>query len=78
MGIVIDLQFFESEIKVIQSKLVFFGVWVDLSFEVVFGEFGVVFDGFNMIVDQVVVVNVQSAVFVFLVVQEYCVRVFGF
>lgn len=68
MGIAIDLQFLEPEIKVTQSKPVFPGVWVDPSFEAVFGEFGVVSDGFHMIADQVVVVNVQSAVLVFLVV----------
>lgn len=68
MGIAIDLQFLEPEIKVTQSKPVFPSIWVDPSFEAVSGEYGVVSDGFHMIADQVVVVYVQSAVLVFLVV----------
>lgn len=72
MSIAIDLQFLKTEIKVTQSEPVFPGIWVYPSFEAVFGEFSVVSDSFHVIADQVVVVDVQSAVLVFLVVKEHC------
>lgn len=58
MSIAIDLEFLKTKIKVTQSKPVFPGIWVYPSFEAIFGEFGVVTDGFHVIADQVVVVDI--------------------
>ena len=74
MSIAIDLKFLESEVKVPQGQPVVAGLRVDPGLEAVSGQLGVVLDGCDVTADQVVVVDVQSSVFILLVVQEHGAR----
>ena len=74
MSIAIDLKFLETEVKVPQGQPVVTGLRVDPGLEAVCGQLGVVLDGCDMTADQVVIVDVQSTVFILLVVQEHGAR----
>ena len=71
MSIAIDLKFLKSEVKVPQGQPVVAGLRVDPGLEAVSGQLGVVLDGCDVTADQFVVVDIQSSVFILLVVQEH-------